>query len=514
MGYVVDHRNGPDPQPDADPDAVSSEEVEALRRASGLVLAGTAVSHVVGQEQEGDEDPAGLSIEASNEPLATEPTPLMIGVGPGGRPWTQGELVCGGRFRVERLLAKGATSTVYIATQERLQRRVALKVVDGCVDPDAAEALVHAEARAAVSVASSNIVRVLDRDEDSGCSLLVLELLQGETLSERMRAGKFLSRAVATAVVADVLAASAALHQAGFAHCDLCPDNVMLVPKAAEAGGFPLSAVLVDLAAAAHLQGARPATARVEKAAFAAPELLATGPIDARSDLYSIGRLFCFLLTGTPELPRPGAEPAEWSMGLGAWATRAVALEPKDRFEDAWTMRRALMELAGEAAAGALARPGRGSAEGQGGMAPGFEPAAQALLVPGMGIAQRPAEPEPLPVVVRARAPQPRTRGGSPRTKRWLGGRTARIRQRSGGGLRLVAIAAALCLGALWWSTDLRGQGVAHLCAVADCAALTHWGEQVAEGAVEEADQWLAHDWPALWQQYWSQYGPTQQQEP
>ncbi|MDB4932352.1 MAG: serine/threonine protein kinase, partial [Myxococcaceae bacterium] len=133
-----------------------------------------------------------------------------------------------GRYRVLRRLGEGGMGTVYEA--ELAGRRVALKVLraDAASLPDAHRRFAR-EARAAAAIGHPNIVAVLDTGAYRGQAFLVMELLRGETLAERLAGPEMMRCETACRVAGHVLSALASTHARGIIHRDLKPENVFLL---------------------------------------------------------------------------------------------------------------------------------------------------------------------------------------------------------------------------------------------------------------------------------------------
>ncbi|MDQ3384006.1 MAG: protein kinase, partial [Actinomycetota bacterium] len=137
--------------------------------------------------------------------------------------------VVDGRYRVESLLARGGMASVYQATDLRLERRVALKVMH----PDLARdeqfvARFRREARSAAGLSHPNVVGVYDQGEDGDLVFLAMELVEGRTLREVIHHDAPLTAREAIALIDPVLLALAAAHDAGLVHRDIKPENVLL----------------------------------------------------------------------------------------------------------------------------------------------------------------------------------------------------------------------------------------------------------------------------------------------
>jgi serine/threonine protein kinase/beta-lactam-binding protein with PASTA domain len=205
-----------------------------------------------------------------------------------------------GRYRILDRIARGGMSTVYSAVDERLDRLVAVKVMSAALSADPAFTDRFArEARAAARLTHLNVVSVYDQGHDFAADghhvFLVMELVEGRTLRELLRERGRLSVAEAVSVMEPVLSALASAHRAGLVHRDVKPENILLsdqgVVKVADFG----------LARAVESDPSNTRTGlMMGTVAYCAPEQLASGVSDPRSDVYSAGIVFFELLTGTP----------------------------------------------------------------------------------------------------------------------------------------------------------------------------------------------------------------------
>ncbi len=205
-----------------------------------------------------------------------------------------------GRYRLLERIARGGMSTVYAAVDERLDRNVAVKVMSSALSADPAFSdRFTREARAAARLTHLNVVSVYDQGQeiapDGHHVFLVMELVEGRTLRELLREKHRLSPAEAVSLMEPVLSALAAAHRAGIIHRDIKPENILLsdegIVKVADFG----LARAVEADAASTRTGLMMGTV-----AYCAPEQIAKGHADQRSDVYSAGVVFFELLTGQP----------------------------------------------------------------------------------------------------------------------------------------------------------------------------------------------------------------------
>src|SRR3712207_4024992 len=138
-------------------------------------------------------------------------------------------LVLEGRYRLEERVARGGMSTVYAATDLRLHKTVAVKVMAEHLahDPTFVDRFTR-EARAAAMLSHANVVGVSDQGSDQGLVFLVMELVRGRTLRDLLSARGRLTVAEAFAVLEPVLAGLTAAHRAGIVHRDIKPENVLI----------------------------------------------------------------------------------------------------------------------------------------------------------------------------------------------------------------------------------------------------------------------------------------------
>jgi len=203
-----------------------------------------------------------------------------------------------GPYTVERKLGEGGMGVVYAARDERLQRTVALKTLSAVgTDPNAHHRLWR-EARAAASVNHPNVCQIYEIGEDEGTLFIVMELLEGQVLSERLASGP-LTSAEAIPITLGVLAALSALHARGIVHRDLKPSNVFLTRHGVKLLDFGLARpqfdAPVDPTVELTLPGIVMGTPR-----YMSPEQISGDVVDARSDLFAVGAMLFEMLAGRP----------------------------------------------------------------------------------------------------------------------------------------------------------------------------------------------------------------------
>ncbi len=208
-----------------------------------------------------------------------------------------------GRYQVRSRIARGGMATVYVATDLRLERRVAVKVMHGHLADDSAfrDRFIQ-EARSAARLAHPNVVNVFDQGQDSDMAYLVMEYLPGMTLRELLQEYERLTPEQTLDILEAVLSGLAAAHKAGIVHRDLKPENVLLADDGRiKIGDFGLArAVSANTATGQALLGT---------IAYLSPELVTRGIADTRSDIYAVGIMMYEMLAG--EQPFKGEQPMQ-----------------------------------------------------------------------------------------------------------------------------------------------------------------------------------------------------------
>ena len=254
-----------------------------------------------------------------------------------------------GRYRIVRKLGSGGMADVYLAEDEELGRRVAIKILnDRHANDESFVERFRREAKNAAGLSHPNIVSIYDRGEAEGTYYIAMEYLDGRSLKELVVARGPLPIGDAIEFTRQVLGALRFAHRKGVVHRDIKPHNVM-----ADADGR-LKVTDFGIARAGVSQMTE-AGSIIGTAQYLSPEQARGAAVDQRSDLYSVGILLYEMLTGT--VPFTGDSPVEIAMkhlsdtprppslerpdippDLDMIVLRALAKSPDDRFQTAEEM--------------------------------------------------------------------------------------------------------------------------------------------------------------------------------
>jgi len=279
-----------------------------------------------------------------------------------------------GRFRVEGLLGTGGTASVFRARDEVTGQTVAVKLLHPHLSQsDTVRKAFLREGRRTAHVSHPSIVAVVDmgtfREHGIPIAWIAQQIVEGVTLAEHVRATGPLSAVHAAAVAGDILDALGAAHAVGLVHRDVSPANVLVHVVD---NGLPRSTLLdfglADAAGeTAHgddvlRSSVSPVTAGVVgNAEFASPEQLSGQPVGPRGDLYQVGGMLYFALTGRAPFtgsdrsavirahlhappPVPSVAVRSVPGALDRVVVRSMLKEPAGRFADAAEMRAAVLE--------------------------------------------------------------------------------------------------------------------------------------------------------------------------
>jgi len=282
-----------------------------------------------------------------------------------------------GRYRIVRKLGTGGMANVYLAEDEVLGRRVAIKILnDRHAGDDQFVERFRREAKNAASLSHPNIVSIYDRGEAEGTYYIAMEHLDGRSLKELIVARGPAPVHVAIDYARQVLAAIRFAHRHGIVHRDIKPHNVLVDAE----GRLKVTDFGIARAGVSQMTEAG---SIIGTAQYLSPEQAKGAPVDQTSDLYSVGVVLYELLTGvvpfsgdTPveiamkhlsSAPEPpSAKRAEIPRELDLVVLRALAKDPGDRYQSAEEMDADLARVAQgvavspateEAATAIIARP-------------------------------------------------------------------------------------------------------------------------------------------------------------
>ncbi len=272
-----------------------------------------------------------------------EPANAQVGVG----------THLGDRYELVREVGRGGFGAVFEARDEPLNRSVAVKLIHTSWTEAGAE--LEREATLLAGIRSPHVVRVLDASVMEDPPYLVMELLEGASVRERIDQGGALEPSEAFRILDEVLQGLSALHERTLLHGDLKPENVILTHDGAK---------LIDLGISRPWTGAQEKPSHVlGTPAYLSPELIRGGRPDARADLYAAGLLLYEMLAGQPAHTQrddvrkitdeifegrraPLTLVCPWlPLAVNAFVRRALESDPAERFESAEAMRRELASL-------------------------------------------------------------------------------------------------------------------------------------------------------------------------
>ena len=201
-----------------------------------------------------------------------------------------GQLIAN-RYLVISLVASGGMASVYLANDQVLERKVALKVIHPHLAKDKSFVdKFQREAKMAAQLSHPNLVNVFDQGADGDVIFLVMEYVPGITLRDAMNDFGALDSKKALEIIQPLTEGLAAAHSAGILHRDLKPENVFL----SDGGKVKLG----DFGLAREISEHTQTGSVVGTVAYLSPELVLRGQADARSDIYSLGVMIFEMLTG------------------------------------------------------------------------------------------------------------------------------------------------------------------------------------------------------------------------
>ena len=213
------------------------------------------------------------------------------------------------RYRIGPRIARGGMASVYEATDLRLDRTVAVKIMHpGLGDDDDFAGRFVREARAAAKLNHPHVVGVYDQGDDDGVVFLAMEYVPGHTLRDVIRKEAPMTPARALSLLEPIVSALAAAHRAGLVHRDVKPENV-LIGDEAHGGQIKVADFGLAKAVSADTQHTATGGVLIGTVSYLAPELVVDGRSDARADVYAAGVVLYELLTGNK--PHEGESPIQ-----------------------------------------------------------------------------------------------------------------------------------------------------------------------------------------------------------
>ncbi len=263
--------------------------------------------------------------------------------------------ILAGKYRLIRQLGKGGMGSVWYTEHLTLQSPVAIKLMDPRIaaNPEALTRFLR-EARAAAALRSPHVVQILDHGVDEGTPYIAMEVLEGETLADRLERVGALSPAETSWIITHVSRALSKAHEAGIIHRDLKPDNIFLVRNDEEEIAKVLDfgiAKSTPSGLAMSTSGQTNSGMLVGTPCYMSPEQAEGDPLDHRSDVWALGVIaFECLVGGRPFdavtigsvflaiCSRPMPIPSRLGNvppGFDEWFARACARDCEQRFQSA-----------------------------------------------------------------------------------------------------------------------------------------------------------------------------------
>src|SRR5262249_5948374 len=282
------------------------------------------------------------------------------------------------RYRLIRPVGQGSQASVWVAEHLALTTHVAVKLIDPeLAKKESARERFRREATAAAQLRSAHVVQILDHGIDGDQPFIVMELLEGEDLFERLNRRTRLTLRETSKIVTQVARALTRAHQAGIVHRDLKPENVFLVPneddEIVKVLDFGVAKVTDPTK---HQMRSTGAGTLIGTPHYMSPEQVkGIGEVDARADLWAVGVIAFQCVTGEmpfdsegvgellikismTDIPVPTKLTPEPPTSFDAWFKRACERDVEKRFQTARELALALAAVAGVDTKKPSMRPG------------------------------------------------------------------------------------------------------------------------------------------------------------
>lgn len=262
-------------------------------------------------------------------------------------------------YQLLKIIGRGGMGVVFLATDKRLERKVAIKLLPSeFVENASLRKRFEREARVAASISHPNIAHIYETGEDKLQPFIAMEYVEGKTLRENLKIEKKLSASTAVEIAAEIASALAAAHRAGITHRDIKPENVMMhrdgYVKVLDFGIAKINAATEELVRGQDREkvvenltghGELPGTIR-----YMSPEQIKGETVDERTDIWSLGVILYEMLTGAPpfegndktelvaailEKEPPGLANLKLSPALRKITRRMLAKSKQERYQSA-----------------------------------------------------------------------------------------------------------------------------------------------------------------------------------
>jgi serine/threonine protein kinase len=253
-----------------------------------------------------------------------------------------------GPYKIESVLGRGGMGTVYLATHERLERRVALKLIapDLAGDPEFRSRFLR-ESQLAASLDHPHVIPIYDADEVDGVLYLAMRYVDGPSLQAQIRERGALPQADALRIAEQIGGALDDAHAADLIHRDLKPANILLADGHAYLCDF-------GLAKRTSSQAMTQAGSFLGTVDYCSPEQIRGEPLDGRADVYSLGCVLYHCLSGEPPYARDSEiavlqahlnePPPQLAVDLDDVFAKAMAKDREDRYSTAGALARDLRD--------------------------------------------------------------------------------------------------------------------------------------------------------------------------